>query len=509
MLLLIADDCARVAKLWAMNAIDSAATPATAVAAVPRQLLIDGWRDAAERRTFAVEDPATGQTLCEVADASIEDGRKAVEAAAAAQDAWAAVAPRDRGEMLRGAYERIVQRADELALVMTLEMGKPLSESRSEVLYAADFLHWFAGEATRIDGRYGRSDRQEHGRVLVARQPVGPALLITPWNFPMAMGARKVGPAIAAGCTMVVKPAKQTPLSMLALAQILREAGVPDGVLNVVTTSSSGSVIEPLLRHPALRKLSFTGSTEVGQLLMQQSTAQLLRVSMELGGNAPFIVFADANVDSAVDGAVIAKMRNGGEACTAANRFYVHEAVADEFSSKLAGRLGAMRVGPGTKPGVHVGPLIDDVQRGKVAELVDDAVARGASVLTGGSAVDGAGYFFEPTVLSDVPDGARVLSEEIFGPVAPIRTFADDDEVIAEANDTQYGLVAYIYTESLRRAMRSAERLETGMLGVNQGLVSAASAPFGGIKHSGFGREGGREGIDEYLNTKYIALNLE
>ncbi|MFA9271745.1 MAG: NAD-dependent succinate-semialdehyde dehydrogenase, partial [Baekduiaceae bacterium] len=394
-----------------------------------------------------------------------------------------------------------------LALLMTLEMGKPVAESKAEILYAADFLHWFSGEAMRITGDF-RMNEKATARVLVQRQPVGPCLFITPWNFPMAMGTRKIGPAIAAGCTMVVKPAKQTPLSMLALADIVDRAGLPKGALNVVTAKSSGSIMEPLIRDPRLRKLSFTGSTEVGKVLIEQSAEQILRVSMELGGNAPFLVFEDADLDAAVDGAMIAKMRNGGEACTSANRFHVHESVAEAFSEKLAERMGAMQVGRGTEDGVTLGPLIDDDQRGKVAELVEDAVGRGGRVLCGGARVDGAGYFYAPTVLTDVPGDARVFTEEIFGPVAPVTTFSSDDEAIAAANRTEYGLVAYVYTQDVKRAFRVIDALETGMIGLNQGLVSNAGAPFGGVKQSGFGREGGFEGIDEYLETKYVAMAL-
>ena len=475
---------------------------------VAKQLYIGGeWRDAGEGGTLEVEDPATGEAIASVADATVDDAKAALAAAADHQAEWARTAPKDRSEILRRAYEAINERADDLALLMTLEMGKPLAESRAEVTYAADFLNWFAGEALRIDGRYAVNDKGT-GRVIVMKQPVGPCLFITPWNFPMAMGTRKIGPAIAAGCTMVVKPAKQTPLSMLALAQILEEVGLPGGVLNVITAQSSGSVMEPLIRDPRARKLSFTGSTEVGKVLMEQATEQLLRTSMELGGNAPFLVFDDADLDAAVDGAMIAKMRNIGEACTAANRFHVHESVAQEFAERLAQKMGALKIGPGKDDGVQVGPLIDDDQRGKVAELVDDATGRGAKVLCGGKRLDGPGYFYEPTVLSEVPGDARLLAEEIFGPVAPIATFATDDEALAAANRTEYGLVAYFYTQSLDRAFRVMEGLQTGMVGVNQGIVSNASAPFGGVKQSGFGREGGREGIEEYLETKYVALKL-
>src|SRR3954454_14770541 len=479
------------------------------VDAVPKQLLIAGeWRDAQGGGTLGVEDPSTGETLADVADATVDDALAALAAAADIQAEWAATAPRERGEILRGAYERLVERADDLAVLMTLEMGKPVAESKAEILYAADFLHWFSGEATRIEGRYAVAEKAPDQRMLVLRQPVGPCVLITPWNFPMAMGTRKLGPAIAAGCTAVMKPAKQTPLSMLALVAILEESGLPPGVVNVITAKSSGSVMEPLIKDPRTRKLSFTGSTEVGRTLIEQASGQILRVSMELGGNAPFLVFDDADVDAAVEGALIAKMRNIGEACTAANRFHVADGVAGEFAEKLAKRMGEMKVGRGTDPDVTVGPLIDDDQRGKVAELVEDARDKGAQVLVGGSARDGAGYFYDPTVLADVPGDARLLREEIFGPVAPVRGFASEEEAIAAANATEYGLVAYVYTRDVKRAFRVIEGLETGMVGLNQGVVSSASAPFGGVKQSGFGREGGKEGIEEYLSTKYVAMNL-
>ena len=474
---------------------------------VPKQLYIDGeWRDGS-KGTFSVEDPATGETLVDVADASEDDAKAALDAAAAAGPEWAAYPPRERGEILRRAFEMIIAHEDELALLMTLEMGKPLKESKAEVAYGAEFLRWFSEQAVRIEGRYATSPNGQ-GRLLTMQQPVGPCLLITPWNFPLAMGTRKVGPAIAAGCTMVVKPAQLTPLSMLMLAKILEDAGLPKGVLNLVTATSSGETMGPLIADPRLRKLSFTGSTEVGKKLMAQASDNLLRLSMELGGNAPFIVFDDADIDSAVQGAVIAKMRNIGEACTAANRFHVAGSVADEFAEKLAGKLGSMKVGRGTDDGVEVGPLIDDNQRSKVSELVEDAVGRGAKALVGGHARDGAGYFYDPTVLTEVPDDARLLSEEIFGPVAPVKGFADEDEAIAAANDTEFGLVAYVFTSNLKRALRVCEKLETGMVGLNQGMVSNAAAPFGGIKQSGFGREGGPEGIEEYLETKYVAVNL-
>jgi succinate-semialdehyde dehydrogenase/glutarate-semialdehyde dehydrogenase len=473
----------------------------------PKQLYIAGeWRDGA-KGTIAVEDPSTGETIAEVADASPEDAEAALDAAVAKADEWREHPPRERGEILRRAFETIVSRADELALLMTLEMGKPVSESKAEITYAAEFLRWFSEEAVRIDGRYAKTPNGQ-GRLLTMKQPVGPCLLITPWNFPLAMGTRKVGPAIAAGCTMVVKPAQQTPLSMLALAKILEESGLPGGVLNLITASSASATTGPLIKDQRLRKLSFTGSTEVGRMLMAQAADKLLRLSMELGGNAPFIVFEDADVDDAVNGAMIAKMRNIGEACTAANRFHVAEPVAAEFADKLAQRMGAMKVGRGTDDGVQVGPLIDGTQRGKVAELVDDAVSKGARALVGGHERDGAGYFYDPTVLADVPQDARLLQEEIFGPVAPVTGFDSEDEAIAAANKTEYGLVAYLYTSNLKRALRVVERLETGMIGLNQGIVSNPAAPFGGVKQSGFGREGGYEGIEEYLATKYVAINL-
>ncbi len=475
---------------------------------VPRDLFIAGeWRPASGSGTLAVEDPSTAEQITEVADATADDARAAMDAAASVRDDWAKHPPRERGEILRRAFERIMQRQDELALLMTLEMGKPLAESRAEVAYAAEFFRWFAEEAVRLDGRFSTAPNGQ-GRLITMRQPVGPCYLITPWNFPMAMGTRKIGPAVAAGCTMIFKPASKTPLSALALTEILEQSGLPAGVLNVVTSSSSSDVSEPILSDPRLRKLSFTGSTEVGRKLLEQSAHGVLRTSMELGGNAPFLVFGDADVDAAVQGAVIAKMRNIGEACTAANRFHVAEKLADEFTEKLARKLSGMRVGRGTDEGVEVGPLIDDKQRSKVSELVQDATAQGASVVVGGMDRDGRGYFYEPTVLADVPAGARVLDEEIFGPVAPVATFDDEDEAVAAANATEFGLVAYVYTRDINRAFRVCERLETGMVGLNQGIVSNPSAPFGGVKASGIGREGGREGISEYLETKYVAMAL-
>jgi succinate-semialdehyde dehydrogenase/glutarate-semialdehyde dehydrogenase len=481
---------------------------AKVVEAVPKQLLIGGeWRDATGGCTFSVEDPSTGASLCEVADATPDDARAALDAAVAAQASWAATPPNERSEILHRAFLALGDQAEELALLMTLEMGKAVAESKGEIAYAAEFFRWFSGEALRIDGYYKTAGNGQ-SRVLVMRQPVGPCFFITPWNFPNAMGTRKIGPAIAAGCTMVVKPAHQTPLSMLALARVLEECGLPPGVLNVITSTSSGDVSAPIIADPRLRKLSFTGSTEVGRKLIAQAADQVLKVSMELGGNAPFLVFDDADLDAAVDGAMLAKMRNVGEACTSANRFHVHESVAEEFGRRLAERMGALKIGRGTDEGIDVGPLIDDVQQGKVAELVDDAVSKGATCVTGGRKPDGAGYFFEPTVLTGVPADARVLSEEIFGPVAPIATFSTEEEAIAAANKTEYGLVSYVFTSDLKRALRVCEALETGMIGLNQGMVSNAGAPFGGVKQSGTGREGGNEGIAEYLETKYVAVNL-
>jgi len=481
---------------------------AAVIAAVPKQLLIgDAWREAESGATLPVEDPSTGETLCDVADATPADGMAALEEAAAAQGDWAATAPRRRSEILHDAFRLLMERQDDLALLMTLEMGKPIAEAKGEVAYAAEFLRWFSEEAVRIHGDYAVAPDGQ-SRFIVTRQPVGPSLLITPWNFPMAMGGRKIGPAIAAGCTMVIKPASQTPLSMLALAEILREVGLPDGVLNVLTTSKSGGVMEPLIRDHRARKLSFTGSTPVGRMLLEQCADQVLRTSMELGGNAPFIVFDDADLDLAVEGALLAKMRNIGEACTAANRFYVQRSVADQFARRMADRMGGLKVGRGTEEDVQVGPLIDADGRNKVQWLVDDAVERGARVLTGGSAMSGSGYFYSPTVITDVPLEARMQQEEIFGPVAPITIFDDEDEVVAEANDTPFGLVSYLFTTNIDRGIRVSERLEAGMVGLNRGIVSNPAAPFGGVKQSGLGREGGRIGIDEFLEVKYVNVNL-
>ena len=478
-----------------------------ALHSVPTGLYIAGeWRESSDASSIAVENPATGRTLADIASATPADGVAALDAAVVAADSWARTSPRYRGELLRSAFDLLTERAEHFATLITLEMGKPLSQSRGEVAYGAEFFRWYSEESVRIDGRWSTSP-DGMSRLMTMRQPVGPTLMITPWNFPLAMGTRKIGPAIAAGCTMVIKPASQTPLTMLALADLLAEVGVPAGVLNVIPTRMSGAVMTPLITDPRLRKLTFTGSTPVGKDLIRQSADQVLRVSMELGGNAPFLVFEDADLDAAVDGAMLAKMRNMGEACTAANRFLVHRSVADDFASLLSQRMGAERLGAGMDDGVTVGPLIDDKQRGKVAELVTDAVHRGADIATGGERVDGPGYFYTPTVLTDVQPGSAVLREEIFGPVAPISTFTDDDDAIARANDTEYGLAAYAFTSSTARTIRVAESLQFGMIGINQGVISNAAAPFGGMKHSGFGREGGPEGIAEYVETKYVGIN--
>jgi succinate-semialdehyde dehydrogenase/glutarate-semialdehyde dehydrogenase len=477
---------------------------ADVIETVPRKLFIGGeWVDATGGARFEVTNPATGEALTSIADATPADGTRALDAAVAAQRAWAATEPRARGEILRRAFELLTERADDFALLMTLEMGKTLAEARGEVAYGAEFFRWFSEEAVRIHGRYSAAPAGPT-RLITMKAPVGPTFMITPWNFPLAMGTRKIGPAIAAGCTMVVKPAHETPLTMLALAALLEEVGLPAGVLNIVTTTHSGDVSEPIIRDPRLRKLTFTGSTAVGRVLVGQAADQLLRVSMELGGNAPFLVFEDADLDAAVDGAMLAKMRNIGEACTSANRFLVHESVADEFASRFAKRMGALKVGDGTQAGVDVGPLITEKARAGVHELVSDAVSGGARALVGGTVPEGPGHFYPPTVLVDVPGSARVFREEIFGPVAPVATFGDEDEAIARANDTEYGLVAYVFTRDHARVVRVSEALEFGMVGINTGIVSNPAAPFGGVKHSGFGREGGFEGIEEYLETKYV-----
>ncbi|MGB3352319.1 MAG: NAD-dependent succinate-semialdehyde dehydrogenase [Mycobacterium sp.] len=471
---------------------------------VPTGLWIGG-EEREGKSTFNVLDPSDDQVLTTVADATPDDARAALDAACAVQAEWAGTAPRKRGEILRAVFEAITERADEIAALMTLEMGKVVAESKGEVTYGAEFFRWFAEEAVRIGGRYTPSPAG-NGRIIVTKQAVGPCYAITPWNFPLAMGTRKMGPAFAAGCTMIVKPAQETPLTMLLLAKLMDEAGLPKGVLSVLPTSSPGPVTEALINDGRLRKLTFTGSTGVGKALVKQSADKLLRTSMELGGNAPFIVFDDADIDAAVDGAILAKMRNGGEACTAANRFHVANSVRAEFTEKMVKRMSEFTLGKGLDPASTLGPLINSKQVNTVADLVSDAVSRGASVAIGGVAPGGPGNFYPATVLADVPADARILKEEVFGPVAPITGFDTVEEGIAAANNTEYGLAAYIYTQSLDRALKVAEGIESGMVGVNRGVISDAAAPFGGIKESGFGREGGSEGIEEYLDTKYIAL---
>jgi len=449
-----------------------------------------------------VHDPATGDTIATIADATPEDGIRALDAAVAAAADWAATPARTRGELLRAAWELLTERADEFALLMTIEMGKPFAEAKGEVTYGGEFLRWFAEEAPRITGRYGPNP-EGTGRMIVTQRPVGPCFFITPWNFPLAMATRKIAPALAAGCTVVIKPATLTPLTTLHFVKLLEEVGVPAGVVNVITTSTSNAVSEPIIRDPRLRKLSFTGSTPVGRKLLEQAAQGVLRTSMELGGNAPFIVFEDADLDRAVDAAMLAKFRNIGEACTAANRFLVHADVAEEFTRRVTERVAAMKVGRGTEEGVAIGPLIDEKAVAKASELVADAVSRGATVETGGEAVAGPGTFYRPTVVSGVAAGSDILREEIFGPVLAISTFTDEADAVRRANDTEYGLVSYVFTRDLARGQRMIDQLETGMMGLNVGVVSNAAAPFGGVKQSGLGREGGFEGIHEYLDTKY------
>lgn len=474
------------------------------LAKVPAQLFIGGeWVDGSGGATIDVHDPATGAVIKSIADATVADAARAMDVAADTQASWAATPPRVRGEILRGAFDLLQERADEFALLMTLEMGKPLAEARGEVTYGGEFLRWFSEEAVRITGRYG-SNPEGTGRMIVTHLPVGPSYLITPWNFPLAMATRKIAPAIAAGCTSIIKPAALTPLTTLYFAKLLEDAGLPKGVVNVLTTSSSRAISDPIIADPRLRKLSFTGSTGVGQQLMKQASEGVLRTSMELGGNAPFVVFDDADLDKAVDGAMLAKFRNIGQACTAANRFIVHESVADEFARRVTERVNAFPLGRGTEEGVVIGPLIDDDAVDKADALVQDAVAKGASILTGGRRVERDGSFYEPTVLTGVTPGSEILREEIFGPVLSITTFTDEADAVAKANDTEYGLVSYVFTKDLARGQRLIESLHTGMMGLNVGVVSNAAAPFGGMKQSGVGREGGFEGIHEYLETKYV-----
>ena len=474
---------------------------------VPKGIYIDGqWKDAADKKTLDVIDPATGKTLATIADAAAEDGLAAIDAASRAQQAWSKTAPRERAEILRAAFEKVTAMADDFALVMSLEMGKPFLEAKGEVAYGAEFLRWFSEEASRITGRYGTAPDGKN-RIMVLKRPVGPSLFITPWNFPLAMATRKMAPAIAAGCTMVLKPAALTPLTSMLFVRVLEEVGVPKGVVNVIQTTRASEVTGPIIKDERLRKLSFTGSTGVGRKLIADSAERVLRVSMELGGNAPFIVFEDADLDKAVEGALQAKLRNMGEACTAANRMLVHESVAAEFSKRLAEKMAKLKVARGTEEGANVGPLIDEKSRAGVHALVADAVSKGAKVLTGGEIPNGEGYFYPPTVLADVPANAEILKEEIFGPVAPVVTFKTEDEAVALANNTEYGLIAYAFTENLNRGLRLAERLEVGMFGLNAGVISNPAAPFGGVKASGLGREGSFEGIEEYLETVYVGIS--
>jgi succinate-semialdehyde dehydrogenase / glutarate-semialdehyde dehydrogenase len=476
---------------------------------VPSGLFRDGqWVEASEGKTFKVFNPASGGVLKLVGDASPEDGLAALAAADHAQREWAATAPRTRGELLRRAFELLQDRADDFALLMTLEMGKPLAEARGEVTYGGEFLRWFSEEAVRISGRFG-TNPEGTGKMVVTHKPVGPSYLITPWNFPLAMATRKIAPALAAGCTVVIKPPELTPLTTLYFAKLLQDAGLPNGVVNVVTTSQSAALSAPIIADPRLRKLSFTGSTSVGKQLIVQSAQGVLRTSMELGGNAPFIVFGDADLEKAVDGAIIAKFRNVGQACTAANRFIVHESVVEEFARRVTERVTQFVTGPGINPGVEIGPLINDAAVDKADALVEDAVARGARVLAGGKRIEGEGSFYEATVVAEVQPGSDILKEEIFGPVLSISSFSTEEEAVALANDTEYGLVSYVFTKDFARGNRMIDALETGMMGLNVGVVSNAAAPFGGIKASGLGREGGLEGINEYLTTKYTLIPMD
>lgn len=473
---------------------------------IPTGLFIGGeWIDAETGGTFDVHDPSTGDVIRTIADATPADGIRALDAAVAAQDAWAATAPRTRSDILRRAFDLVQEHKEDLALLMTLEMGKPLAEARGEVAYGGEFLRWFSEEAVRISGRYGINP-EGTGHMVVSQRPVGPSFFVTPWNFPFAMATRKIAPALAAGCTVVIKPPALTPLTTIFFTSLLEKAGLPQGVVNVVQTSKSSALSAPIIADPRLRKLSFTGSTEVGRKLIAQAAEGVLRVSMELGGNAPFVVFDDADLDKAVDGALAAKFRNIGQACTAANRFIVHKDVAGEFAQRVTERVNAMKIGRGTEEGVAIGPLIDQDAVAKAGELVDDAVERGATLLAGGKALEGTGTFYEPTVLTDVVPGSAILREEIFGPVLAIATFETEEEAVRLANDTEYGLVSYVFTENLQRGQRMIDALETGMMGLNVGVVSNAAAPFGGVKQSGVGREGGLEGIHEYLSTKYTLI---
>ena len=481
-----------------------ALTEAQLLATVPTKLYIAGkWVDGHGTGQIAVEDPATGKTLVEIANADHTDALAALTAADDAAASWAKVAPRERAEILRRTFDLVRERAEDFATLISLEMGKPIEEARGEVTYGNEFLRWFSEEAVRISGRYGISP-EGNGRMLVTSRPVGPVFAITPWNFPLAMATRKIGPALAAGCTVVIKPAELTPLTTLLLVKTFEEAGLPAGVINVITTNESATTSAPLIADSRLRKITFTGSTQVGVKLLEQSAKNVLRSSMELGGNAPFIVFEDADLEAAVEGAMLAKLRNIGQACTAANRFIIHESIADEFAERMAERMQSMPLGRGVDPNTKIGPVINQKARANLQRLVDASITEGATLVTGGESGDGEGYFFKPTVLLDVKRGSTILNEEIFGPIAPITRFSSEAEAIALANDTVYGLVSYAFTQDLKRGLRVIESLDTGMTGLNTGLVSNAAAPFGGVKQSGLGREGGPEGINEYLETKYV-----
>ncbi len=473
---------------------------------VPKGIYVNGeWRDSSDKSVIDVIDPATGKVLAQVANATVADGQDALAAAHAAQAAWAKTSPRSRAEILRKAFDKVTEMADEFAILMALEMGKPVAEARGEVAYGSEFLRWFSEETVHQAGRFATAPDGKM-RIMVQKRPVGPSLFITPWNFPLAMATRKIAPAIAAGCTMIIKPAALTPMTTLLFAKVLEEVGLPKGVLNVIQTEQAGAVTGPLIKDSRLRKLSFTGSTGVGRRLIADSADQVLRVSMELGGNAPIIIFEDADMEKAITGTMLAKLRNMGEACTAANRVIVHESIAEEFSAKLAAKMAELKVARGTEDGANIGPMIDGKSRDSIHELVQDAVDKGAKVLTGGSVPAGDGFFYPPTVLASVPKNARILKEEVFGPVAPVITFKTEAEAIALANDTEFGLVAYAFTKDLNRGLRLAESLEVGMFGLNTGIVSNPAAPFGGVKASGLGREGGKEGIEEYLETVYVGI---
>ena len=463
------------------------------------------WREATNGGRFDVIDPATEQVLANVANATVADAKDAVDAAAEAFPAWAQRKPRERAEILRQAYDLFAADKERFARLMTLENGKSLADSRAEAVYAAEFFRWYAEEAVRDIGQVSRAPASG-ARILVQHKPAGVAVLVTPWNFPAAMGTRKIAPALAAGCTVVMKPASETPLTMLALAELLEKAGVPAGAVNVLPSRRSGQVVDAMMHDPRVRVISFTGSTETGRKLLHAAADCVVNPRMELGGNAPFIVFGDADIDAAVEGAMIAKMRNMGEACTAANRFLVHESVHEQFVAKFSEKMKALKVGNGLEEGVSVGPLVNAETREKLEVLVADAIKRGARVVLGGKRIDGPGFFFQPTVITDVPDGARCLTEEIFGPVAPVQRFRTDDEAVARANDTEYGLVSYLYTRDLSRGLRVSEKLEAGMIGLNRGIVSDPAAPFGGVKQSGLGREGAHEGLMEFLEPQYISV---